>query len=469
MKKLFFAILLSVFSPQILDAQVNNFPVNFRFVVDVITNDYAGFFDKVNKDTIGFEKFKNDILVRSISCKDSSLGYYLLLKELLLYFNDPHLTFGFNSDSIRKTQFFNHTNYTYQRKITHLQKKKLIKFTKAEKDALCTFWQDENNYTIRIKKKNQYQLEGVVVKADSVYWFSGQSKFVIEKKGNGEYFCYYLAKDHYLREINPEVQQHEISFGKFGRIFKGNNYFDSISQFHLKKLNDSIAYFRIPDFLPGRATLIDSIVDANKEDLGKVGFLIIDIRNNPGGSSISYQKLLPYLCSGAYTMKGSKYRKSQRNIDYYLSLLQSNDYDSSFKRIFSSIADSLKNCSTQFCRSTNDYEILPDTIYPYPKKIIFLINQRTVSLGELLVNTMRQSTRCISIGKETYGAMDYLDINTRTFLPCGFIRINYALARSNRVDTNKFANKGVSPNIMLFEESGQWINKVVQLIQSGKL
>jgi Peptidase family S41 len=455
---------------QVVYAQINTFDSGFMFIASVIEQDYAGFFDKTGVDKDAYKNLKKEILAKSKDCYGSPLCQYLLFKKFLTYFNDPHLNLGFNADGIRKNKLFNERNQIYEEKVQALSKLPLTPFSRHEINNLTGSWEDENEYVITIKQITPYIFEGVISSGDSTYWFPGQSKFVIIKKGKKEYFSYFLGKDHFFREVQTNIVPNEVVFGKYGRVFKGGNYFKSISQFQLSQIKKGILYFRIPNFLPENTSIVDSIVHGNHDDLLKASHLILDIRNNQGGSSQSFQSLLPYLLTGPYKISGSKIRKSERNTASYTLLSKDSRFDSAYQKGFADIADSLRACTSGFYTLATDSEIKPDTVYSYPRKVIFLTNERTGSAAEFILVRTRESKKCIIVGQETYGALDYTDAN-RVFIPSHpYIRINYPVIRSSRVDWPHYErNSGVKPNINLWNTSSEWVKTIISFIQLKKM
>lgn len=149
---------------------------------------------------------------------------------------------------------------------------------------------------------------GVVVDAPGANWQKGQVKLKMFREGKGNRANIWMG-DFSLNEnrkiefIGNNVIQID-SFAFFNRkskIFEdtpaAKNYIRSIyaSQPYYERLSDSIGYLRIPSFAMSQKHSIDSVIRSNEEELKNTSNLVINLRNNGGGSDASYQSLLPYL------------------------------------------------------------------------------------------------------------------------------------------------------------------------------
>ncbi|HWR32171.1 MAG TPA: S41 family peptidase, partial [Chitinophagaceae bacterium] len=97
------------------------------------------------------------------------------------------------------------------------------------------------------------------------------------------------------------------------------------------------------------------------------------------------------------------------------------------------------------------------------KKIYFLVNSRTTSAAEIILQTAKQSSRCIIAGQKTAGLIDYGIVNSNYDLPCPFIKLAYPTSRSN---TNDFPahkpNAGIVPDLLLNISIDKWADFIVQ-------
>jgi hypothetical protein len=461
----FLIFILSLFKIPILYGQECNCKTNLQYVIKTIEQDYAGFFDKASPDDLKYVKFKTTLLRDSKKLVLPDYNCYILLKKFVLYFNDPHLTFGFKTNDERFKKIFLHDPAFYINVLRTIRKKTISPITKKEESTLIGNWIDDGNNLVRISKLNDHVLVGKVIKGDSLYWHYGDTKFYLYKKKKNKFTSIYLTRDHYPREIEAEVLGDEIIFGKFGRAFKGNNFFDEIANFKFEKISDKIYYFRIPNFLPESAPIVDSILENNMLFLKEAEHLIVDVRNNPGGSRITYSPLLPYMGKDTIYIPEVLIRKSEKNIGFYAGFSNDVRYDSIYRKVFREIVKSLKQEKGSFLNNTKNTYFMLDTLLPYPSKISILINQRTSSAAEFFVNEIQGSPKVKIFGATSYGTLDYGEINLNNYLPCGFIRFNYAVTKYKR--QNEQPGAGIIPDVYINTQSRHAIQEILKTIEAN--
>ena len=83
----------------------------------------------------------------------------------------------------------------------------------------------------------------------------------------------------------------------FENDLSAESYFKSFGSMnpYIEELNATTLYLRIPSFHPDRKAAIDKVIEDNKDKILKTENLIIDVRNNGGGSDSSYAELLPFI------------------------------------------------------------------------------------------------------------------------------------------------------------------------------
>ena len=84
---------------------------------------------------------------------------------------------------------------------------------------------------------------------------------------------------------------------KFDSDKNVEQYFKSISaqKPFLEEINNATLLLRIPTFNGSQKKYIDSVLVANKQKIESKENLIIDLRNNGGGSDNSFSGLVPYI------------------------------------------------------------------------------------------------------------------------------------------------------------------------------
>ena len=132
----------------------------------------------------------------------------------------------------------------------------------------------------------------MVIKSSDSKFENGSVLAELKEKSAKEYFLLYNSS-HMLAFATIKPKEGELISGyvKNGReIVNKTNY-----NFEAKPLNESTIYFNIPSFSWESKPTIDSLFASNKFNLSKSSNLILDLRNNGGGSDDVYSIISPYL------------------------------------------------------------------------------------------------------------------------------------------------------------------------------
>jgi hypothetical protein len=218
---------------------------------------------------------------------------------------------------------------------------------------------------------------------------------------------------------------------------------------------------RMPYFEGSYAKLYDSLVKVNSAALNRISTLILDVRNNPGGTIRCYLPLAPYICTGPIHSVGGYQRVSndvvedaRKKLQYYVG-----QKDSANAARYRDYIDSLEKFRDSF---------LPDPGEERPcqpgmssiRHVAILTNHGARSAAELMVLDFRQSAKVTLFGENTGGAVDYLDELT-FWLPGS----HYAfwVASSKRQLTPKdpaYDSTGIPPDVAIPESESDWIGFV---------
>jgi len=160
-------------------------------------------------------------------------------------------------------------------------------------------------------------------------------------------------------------------------------------------LDDQTSIITLPSCAPRYSKIVDSLMFANKEGLANCKLMIVDVRDNGGGSDRTYKALLPYILTeplklpkvGYYTSKENK--KMFKEIGIFQHLDWQNDTVSS-RLITLRPSTKKENLSFQ----------------SYPINVAVLTNNATASSGETFVMKSKQSSRVTTFGEVTAGCVD---------------------------------------------------------------
>ena len=328
-------------------------------------------------------------------------------------------------------------------------------------------------YGIGIKKFGKEYL-GFIIKADGLYWREGQIKLKINEDGSAEFYM----KDHSPRNFErAELMGKnylEMGFVSLERKFpkledephiKRYNKALSAEKPYFEEIDENTAMLRIPSFSASERADIESIISENEERILKTPNLIIDLRNNGGGSDASYRKLLPFLYTNPIRTVGVEFWSTPLNNQRMLDFINDEEYNfpEEEKAWAKEAYDTLSNHIGEFVNlDTSVVSITTyDTIYPYPQNIGIIIHENNGSTTEQFLLAAKQSKKVKLFGTTTYGV---LDISNVYFLksPCEEFELGYCLTRSMRIPDMTIDEKGIQPDYYIAKDipKYEWIKFV---------
>lgn len=314
-------------------------------------------------------------------------------------------------------------------------------------------------YTIGIIKKNNAYI-GFILAAPGTNWKTNQVKVEINPTKNGNFEGTMYIRDYSpivfketkflgnnglqlgyfnLKRLYPQLQESK-EMALYSELATATNPF-------LKELSDSTILLRIPSFDDAFKKTIDSILSANHKLLTHRKNLIIDIRNNGGGSDVSYQKIIPYLYTNPYRITGLEFLSTPLNnkrMEGYLSIPNLSErskkgVNEALSKLKANLGNFINlNDSTMFTQRL-------DSVYSYPKNVAIVTNQNNGSTAEEFLLMAKQSKKVKLYGKTTMGV---LDISNMYFVesPCKEIQLGYCLSKSLRIPEMAIDNIGIQPD-----------------------
>lgn len=224
-----------------------------------------------------------------------------------------------------------------------------------------------------------------------------------------------------------------------------------------KIVNDSTCLISIPDCSMENIAQVDSIVNNNRALLNRTPHLILDLRDNLGGTILVFQSLIPYIYTTPVRHTSISVKSTEDNLKY-LYEMEVSDVSDSMVAVFKKDAANLR------AHLGTIYELWPgdtirrDTVLPYPKAVSILQNHWSVSAAELFILDARQSHKVKLYGENTLGAVDYTDA-AAVPMPCPIFQVFYPTSRSNRVPGTRIDLIGIRPDVRI-KEKDDWIKVV---------
>jgi hypothetical protein len=272
----------------------------------------------------------------------------------------------------------------------------------------------------------------------------------------------YLALDNtLLKKVYPIITEDSIVEKGIKQLFtpRGTHYFE--------KLNENTAYLRITFFDIPEKKKIDSIIAKNRDIILSTKNLIIDVRNNPGGSDESFAELIPFLYTNPIRNVNTLFYSTKLNNQRMLDLSKNMDFDETTRKELKSYYETLNASVGQYVNIFgNKVDITTlGSITNYPKNIAIIINEKNGSTTEQFLLTAKQSNKVKLFGVTTYGALDISNVNDINS-PCGDIKLFYGVSKSFRIPAFAIDDIGLQPDFFIDDtiEKYDWVNYVNQVL-----
>ena len=457
-------------------AQNCNCKTNFEWMKKTFEENDAGF--QYIIDLKGKEAYQNNnqIILQKIKAIKKTEDCTKALYEWLTFFRKGHIAIRkLDINSINSQKSVKETkNENWQTLNADVQEFEKYLTSKKETD-FEGIWQT-NPYKIGIKKIADSYL-GFIIESGNASWKKGQIKIRLSDK-NGTF---------YLRDKSPEDFTNPNLLGK-NYLQLGNftlkrlnpkyetekdieQYFNlmSIDKPFIEELNKTTLIFRIPSFDGSQRKIIDSVIAINKEKILKTENLIIDLRNNGGGSDSSYNEILPFLYTNPTRGIGVELLSTKLNNQRMLDFINKPEFgfDDEGKKWAKESYDKLERQIGEFVNldSTTVSISKLDKIYPYPKNVGVIINKGNASTTEQFLLEAKQSKKVKLFGTTTFGA---LDISNMNFVksPCNEFELGYCLSKSYRIPNMTIDSKGIQPDYYIDENipKYKWIEYVNRIL-----
>lgn len=202
----------------------------------------------------------------------------------------------------------------------------------------------------------------------------------------------------------------------------------------MDELNTKTLYLRIPSFKLEYKPVIDKLLAENRNKIPKTENLIIDLRNNSGGSDQSFNELLPCIYTNPVRTISVEFLSIVQNNQQFLDYSTDPDFDEDMQKWAKNTYDKLQEKLGEFVFTFNAPISIyrQDIVFNFPKNVGIIINEGNASTAEQFLLAAKQSKKVKLFGVTTSGALDISNM-TSIESPCKKFRLWYCLSRSMRI------------------------------------
>ncbi|MGB1032008.1 MAG: S41 family peptidase [Flavobacteriales bacterium] len=477
--KAHFIVLILFMTSQLANSQDCKCQKDFEFVVDYYEENLPGFKDNVSEDNLEeYEDFKNTLYNLS---KDHCSDEDLCFKTLLVYvefFKDNHSSIYTNNsvvvDESRKKEvkrFLNSEFFLHRETIENIN----LNTTNPIEELENSYQTKDAAYTVTIvKNKNNFRdYVGVIIDSKTPLWKQGQVKFELKKVGENSYDMFMYMRNHSLRyHKNVKLVDGVLNDNWYNVNLEEKQSYNidlATSELTFEEIDDEINFMYIPTFDGNWYSKISQFYEEHRATILSKPYLIIDVRNNGGGSDACVSPLLEYIYTkpfrndevDVYATK-ENIRKSSKWIERMKK--DTANFDKEFIAGFEEEIGRMKSVpnKTFIPRSTGEM-ISMDSVLSNPQKVVIITNKYCASSCETLLFWAMESDKTIIVGENSGGYVGYGEISgieTPNFnFELGCTMTRYANQRKYEVD-------GVPPNQYLNNHK-DWIEQVIEILKNN--
>jgi hypothetical protein len=436
-----------------------------------VESDYPGFKEKTTYKLI-YDNVKEGLIIKSQSIQEPDC--LDLLRTYLKYFKDGHIHLTkANDEGVAQTEEKNSKTYSN----VEISLDDFFKHISNSTDELEGVWRSSSYKVGLLKKNNEYQ--AFIIESDNNSWKANEIKFSLMDDGKANYYM----GDHSLREDNYELFDGSIlSFKNTKSVFlrelpkptltekEIKMRLNEIEGFYFKKLTEKTLLLRISSFEQTYVERIEKLIDDNIQLIESSKNLIIDVRDNDGGTDNAYEKLLPYICTNNLRSTGKEFLATPTLIDglqHWIDITPDEEKYEKDKKMVKRWIRLFKENPGKFVNtdSTDVYITEVEIAEHSPDQVVILANKNNASSGEAFLFRMKQSKKVKVLGTPTYGALDYASCRYFEF-GCDNYKLLLPTWRARRLPDYPIDNIGIQPDIYLDEFVKDWVKFAVDYVEN---
>lgn len=454
-------ILWTVFLCFTAQAQECNCNKELDYIQHFMEQNYVGFKDKVNPATrSSYVKTKAALLKLSKS-PGAKTECLLLISKYLDWFGDNHIQVRSTFDALKTD-----TAFALRSPVTPIPSSRLAALTSSKGIEGIYIFRFDSSYRIAVMKEagKPYDYKGVMLESKLSHWKPGMIKFLAYRVNDSLYKGVLFMRNHMPKVDWFFIGKNTIGgdWLREGTVAEKTSYnYEPVAS---RLLNNQTLYMKIANFSPANAKNIDSMVKSREAELKSFPYLVLDLRNNGGGSDFAYTPLIPYLYTSPVKNIGVDVYSTDATIAGWKLILEDNDIPEANKESIRTMINKMEAGKGTLVNIVDDtidstYERLTN-----PKKIVILVDKGCASTTEQFLLFARQSSKVIIAGENTQGTLDYSNMREAAF-SCMPYKLEFATTRSRRLDVGQgIDNIGIKPHYYL-QGGTDWIDESMKILK----
>lgn len=476
------------------DTELCNCKNDFDFIVRYLENDYAGFTDNVTAtNRAAYEHLKDSVALKVL--KPLSKAYCnQVLNEYIDFFRDNHLRVrskigkAIDEKSEAEVSRFKNSAAFIGRERIEFDSTALRKYLSASSDPIEGIYENEVYEIAIVKNKTHFRdYCGIITKSATPLWEAGQLKLEFKQIGASRFQTILYYRDHspenkIVKAMHPvsDIMELKRTFTNAEpTLFRQNFKAAPVGKwFQYKELDDSTLYIHVKTFFGALKSKLDSAYQQIKPILERKPYLILDVRDNGGGSDACWDFFSKYLYTQPFENDLNEYYCSpeivKRNEEHLRDMRNNRKgygwQAITFQKIkLRKIKKAKKGTFIPLSKMTpwwarpfvNTKTSKQKNIAPFPKKAIVVFNRNSASSAEGLIIEAMKSTKVTTFGKNSGGFNAFGDIR-EVSTPSGLLLQSATTRIRNRFQYEKI---GIEPKVKA-QNNSDWIEQARQLLKN---
>ncbi len=446
------------------------------FVVSYYERNLPAYHDNVNAETqVEYDELKSELRKQS-KADLTETQCFKLLTYYVEFFKDNHSGIRMRMESVdesdeKSVEDFVNGEIFQSRETFDLSQEHFTQF--PFDDVKGIYETKDGTYKIVIVEDRTPLRDyvGVILESKSKLWIKGQIKLELKEIEAQRFNAFVYMRNHSLiYKGNYKLRNGILGDGWFktSKTDRINHASDVESKFDFQILEEDIGYLTIPTFSGGYSAMIDSLYKVADPEIKRLPYLIIDVRNNGGGSDKNAMPLLDYIYTKPITRDVVGVYATEDNAKmwekWYEEVKEDKENYSRLEALwFKREAKKLRKAKpgTYIPRSKGG-QIKRRVAKVKPQKVIVLYNRNCASSCETLIFWAKESGNTVLAGESSGGYVGYGEVGTIEtpcygyFLRCTMTR--YETQRKYEVD-------GIAPEVE-FSYTESWIKQAIELLRS---
>lgn len=476
-------IFLCIFSCVIytfVNAQSCNCENELQFVTHYYESNLPGFKDNVTESNYkNYLSFKEELKINASKVCDSKSECFKLLTYYVEFFKDNHSNIDYNDYQKIKESDTKDLNNFLKSDIFQKHEKtdiNLSSFVNQDISSIENIYQSKDSvYTVRIiKQKNGVRdYVGVIIDSRTPLWTKGQIKFELISKDDKKFDMLLYMRDHSIKYFNNiELKNGILANNWFNTLLKQRHTYniDSPNKLIFKEIDSQTNYIYIPTFSGYWSAKLDSFYSKYDKTIQSKPYLIIDVRNNGGGSDDNANPLLKYIYTKPFYSDKVELYVTEENIRKSVEWYESNkrdtiNFDKTFMKEISDEIERMKNAPLNSFISRNDKHLIKlKKVLKSPTKVAVIMNRNCASSCESLLFWAMESDKCILMGENSGGYVGYGEIGST---PTPYFKFNLGCTMTRYNYQRAYESIGIPPKYYLNNEE-DWIEQSLNILKKLK-